>query len=134
VLSSRRPAGSIANMQLSGSGSGGHKSAGGGGSPSLAGSAAGGAGGAAAAAAAAAQLEAAHVRIGELTNQMADARLSVESLEKERDFYFGKLRDVEILLQSYSGPDRPTVDALFKILYATDDADFVAVEGGAPVA
>jgi len=53
----------------------------------------------------------------------------VESLEKERDFYFGKLRDVEILLQSYSGPDRPTVDALFKILYLADD-EFVAVEGG----
>ena len=47
----------------------------------------------------------------------------VESLEKERDFYFGKLRDVEIMLQSYDGPDRATVDALFKILYATDDAD-----------
>ena len=54
----------------------------------------------------------------------------VESLEKERDFYFGKLRDVEILLQSYSGPDRETVDALFKILYAADDTDFVSVEGG----
>ena len=53
--------------------------------------------------------------------------LQVESLEKERDFYFGKLRDVEILLQSYSGPDRPTVDALFKILYLTDE-DFVSVE------
>jgi RP/EB family microtubule-associated protein len=51
----------------------------------------------------------------------------VDSLEKERDFYFGKLRDVEILLQSYSGTDRPTVDALFKILYATDDADFVSL-------
>lgn len=55
----------------------------------------------------------------------------VESLEKERDFYFGKLRDVEIMLQSYAGPDRETVDALFKILYAADDADFVSVEGGA---
>jgi hypothetical protein len=52
----------------------------------------------------------------------------VESLEKERDFYFGKLRDVEILLQSYSGPDRPTVDALFKILYLADD-EFVSVAG-----
>jgi RP/EB family microtubule-associated protein len=52
----------------------------------------------------------------------------VESLEKERDFYFGKLRDVEILLQSYSGPDRPTVDALFKILYMSDD-EFVSAGG-----
>ena len=50
----------------------------------------------------------------------------VESLEKERDFYFGKLRDVEIMLQAYAGPDRATVDALFKILYAADDDAFVA--------
>ncbi len=36
---------------------------------------------------------------------------------------------MEILLQSYSGPDRPTVDALFKILYMADE-EFVAVGGG----
>ena len=45
-------------------------------------------------------------------------------LQKERDFYFGKLRDIEILLQSYAGADRPTVDTIFRILYATED-DFV---------
>lgn len=44
--------------------------------------------------------------------------MQVESLEKERDFYFGKLRDVEILLQAYTGPDRATVDALFKSEWA----------------
>ena len=36
--------------------------------------------------------------------------------QKERDFYFGKLRDIEILLQSYAGPDRATADTIFKIL------------------
>lgn len=69
-------------------------------------------------------------RINELSTQVADLRLTVESLEKERDFYFGKLRDIEILLQSYNGTDKGTVDTIFKILYATDEnAEFVAQDG-----
>lgn len=34
-----------------------------------------------------------------LTAQMDEMKVSVDSLEKERDFYFAKLRDVEILVQ-----------------------------------
>jgi len=74
-------------------------------------------------------LEAARAKIADLSGQVADLHLSVESLEKERDFYFSKLRDVEVLLQSYGGPDQATVAEVMKILYATDD-DFVAVDGG----
>ena len=73
-------------------------------------------------------LDAARSKIADLSGQIADLHLSVESLEKERDFYFGKLRDIEILLQSYAGPDPTTAAEITKILYATDD-DFVAVEG-----
>ena len=29
-------------------------------------------------------------------NQIMDMKLSIEGLEKERDFYFGKLRDIEV--------------------------------------
>lgn len=32
--------------------------------------------------------------------QITDLKLSVDLLEKERDFYFGKLRDIEILCQA----------------------------------
>ena len=79
-------------------------------------------------------LEAARAKIADLSGQVADLHLSVESLEKERDFYFGKLRDIEILLQTYTGPDAQTASEITKILYATDD-DFVAVDdGGQPVA
>lgn len=32
--------------------------------------------------------------------QITELKLSVDGLEKERDFYFAKLRDIEILCQS----------------------------------
>lgn len=40
----------------------------------------------------------------------------VEGLEKERDFYFGKLRDIEILMQRYDGPDKALAEEVLKIL------------------
>lgn len=36
-------------------------------------------------------------QIEDLSNQLMDMRLNLEGLEKERDFYFSKLRDIEIL-------------------------------------
>lgn len=36
-------------------------------------------------------------QIEELSNQVMDMKLNLEGLEKERDFYFSKLRDIEIL-------------------------------------
>lgn len=72
-------------------------------------------------------------QLGEANAQVAELKVSVDGLEKERDFYFGKLRDIEILLQSYSDdtgfPDsKELTQHIFKILYATED-DFVVIEG-----
>ncbi|KAF9625986.1 hypothetical protein IFM89_028372 [Coptis chinensis] len=55
-----------------------------------------------------------------LTDQIADLKLSVDHLEKERDFYFAKLRDIEILCQSPELENLPVAAAFKKILYAAD--------------
>ncbi|GAB2282652.1 Microtubule-associated protein RP/EB member 1C [Dionaea muscipula] len=52
--------------------------------------------------------------------QITELKLSVDSLEKERDFYFAKLRDIEILCQSPEIEQFPVVEAIRRVLYATD--------------
>ncbi|CAH8325463.1 unnamed protein product [Eruca vesicaria subsp. sativa] len=52
--------------------------------------------------------------------QLTDLKLSYDLLGKERDFYFSKLRDVELLCQTPEIEDLPVVVAVKKILYATD--------------
>jgi len=67
-------------------------------------------------------------RVQELTTQNAELKLAVEGLEKERDFYFGKLREVEVLCQN-SDQSLDVVQQILKILYATDENEgFVAEE------
>lgn len=66
----------------------------------------------------------------------AELQATVEGLEKERNFYFGKLREIEVLCQ---GDDeahssiKEFKDAVLKILYQTDE-DFQAPEEGAGAA
>ncbi|XP_051116899.1 microtubule-associated protein RP/EB family member 1B-like isoform X2 [Andrographis paniculata] len=43
-----------------------------------------------------------------LTQEVSDLRLSVDQLEKERDFYFAKLRDIEVLCQTPELENIPT--------------------------
>ncbi|XP_055703117.1 microtubule-associated protein RP/EB family member 3 isoform X3 [Phlebotomus papatasi] len=57
----------------------------------------------------------------ELTNQVMDMRINLEGLEKERDFYFAKLRDIEILCQDADETEpQPIVQKILDILYATE--------------
>ncbi|XP_058070113.1 microtubule-associated protein RP/EB family member 1C [Magnolia sinica] len=65
--------------------------------------------------------------------QITELKLSVDSLEKERDFYFAKLRDIEILCQSPDIEQLPIVVAIQRILYATDDNPSVVAEAQAMV-
>ncbi|EXB49969.1 Microtubule-associated protein RP/EB family member 3 [Morus notabilis] len=55
-----------------------------------------------------------------LSNEITDLKLSVDVLEKERDFYFAKLRDIEILCQDPELENLPMAVAVKKILYAVD--------------
>ncbi|GAU45264.1 hypothetical protein TSUD_132810 [Trifolium subterraneum] len=55
-----------------------------------------------------------------LSKQVTDLKLSVDLLEKERDFYFSKLRDIEILCQTSEVENEPLSVAIKKILYAAD--------------
>ncbi|XVF54288.1 hypothetical protein PTKIN_Ptkin05aG0168800 [Pterospermum kingtungense] len=55
-----------------------------------------------------------------LSKEVTDLKLSVELLEKERDFYFAKLRDIEILCQTPEVENLPMTVAIKKILYAAD--------------
>lgn len=54
--------------------------------------------------------------------QLVELKMSVEGLEKERDFYFGKLRDIEVMCQDCdnSGDPPPIVQKILEVLYATE--------------
>ncbi|EDW31407.1 GL11119 [Drosophila persimilis] len=61
-------------------------------------------------------------QIDELSSQVMEMRINLEGLEKERDFYFSKLRDIEILCQeAEEGVTTPLVQKILDILYATED-------------
>ena len=62
---------------------------------------------------------------------MTELKLLVDSAEKERDFYFSKLRDVEILCQSPEVEHLPIVKAIQKILYASEDDPSTVAEAQA---
>ncbi|KAI0495465.1 hypothetical protein KFK09_021766 [Dendrobium nobile] len=59
--------------------------------------------------------------IQELSEKINEMKISLESMEKERDFYFEKLRYVEILCQKPEVEHLPMTKAILKILYSNDD-------------
>ncbi|KAH0690645.1 hypothetical protein KY289_018003 [Solanum tuberosum] len=63
-----------------------------------------------------------------LSKEVTDLKLSVDHLEKERDFYFAKLRDIEILCQTPDLEDVPMAMAVKKILYAADARESALAE------
>ncbi|XP_077096137.1 microtubule-associated protein RP/EB family member 3a isoform X1 [Siphateles boraxobius] len=59
--------------------------------------------------------------IMELNQQLMELKLTVDGLEKERDFYFSKLRDIELICQEHEPENNPIMSRIIDILYATED-------------
>jgi len=66
------------------------------------------------------EVEALALELSELKNNM-------EGLEKERDFYFGKLRDIEVICQEEDHNREVLSEKVLQILYATEEG-FTAPE------
>lgn len=70
-------------------------------------------------------------QVEDLNTQVMDMKLTIEGLEKERDFYFGKLRDVEVLCQeneTVEGIESVMMKKVLDILYETE-VGFAVPEG-----
>ena len=72
----------------------------------------------------------------EMKQKMEEMETSLIEIEKERDFYFGKLRNVELMLQvnqdkNFEGTDLETVVGnIFRVLYATAEEDVIVSDSG----
>ncbi|XP_074507618.1 microtubule-associated protein RP/EB family member 2 isoform X1 [Sebastes fasciatus] len=62
-------------------------------------------------------------QVTQLTEQMNTLKLALEGVEKERDYYFSKLREVELLCQDQGEENATFVNQLMEVLYALDDQE-----------
>ncbi|XP_049454157.1 microtubule-associated protein RP/EB family member 2 isoform X2 [Epinephelus fuscoguttatus] len=62
-------------------------------------------------------------QVTQLTEQLNTLKLALEGVEKERDYYFSKLREVELLCQEQGEENAPFVDRLMEVLYASDEQE-----------
>lgn len=53
--------------------------------------------------------------------QVHSLKLALEGVEKERDFYFGKLREIELLCQEHGQENDDLVQRLMDVLYASEE-------------
>lgn len=65
-------------------------------------------------------------KVDELSSQLSGMKVALEGLEKERDFYFGKLRSIEVVCQEHE-EEVPVLQKVLAILYATEEG-FAAPE------
>lgn len=81
------------------------------------------------------QAEELEMKNGDLHAKVDDLELAVLEIEKERDFYFEKLRNVEVMLQVHQEKGEESnvdhlVDKIFKVLYATAEDSIVVNDEG----
>mmetsp|Transcript_17367 Transcript_17367/g.32961 ORF Transcript_17367/g.32961 Transcript_17367/m.32961 type:complete len:266 (-) Transcript_17367:161-958(-) len=77
------------------------------------------------------RLRAKDKEIGELTTHVEEMKGHIELLEKERTFYYTKLRNIEILLQDIE-EDNDLKKSVLDILYQTDEGFEAPEEGEEP--
>ena len=53
----------------------------------------------------------------ELVDQMTELQLTIDNLEKERTYYFEKLRDIEVLCQTHPDQEQPFLKTVQAVLY-----------------
>ena len=66
-------------------------------------------------------------QLEELNATLVEKNLAIEGLEKERDFYFGKLRDIEVLAQEFEAVDGAAEfsQKVLGVLYATEVCTYI---------
>ena len=72
---------------------------------------------------------AAAAQLDELNAQVLEKNLTIEGLEKERDFYFGKLRDIEIIVQEFENVEGVAEfgQKVLGVLYATEVNNYLHI-------
>lgn len=74
-------------------------------------------------------------KLNDMSQQITELKVTVDGLEKERDFYFGKLREIEILVQEQLDmldgqvDDNDCLKIIQSILYRTEEGFEVPPEG-----
>ncbi|XP_039610422.1 microtubule-associated protein RP/EB family member 2 isoform X1 [Polypterus senegalus] len=62
-------------------------------------------------------------QVTQLNEQVNSLKIALEGVEKERDFYFGKLREIELLCQDQGQESAQFVERLMEVLYAAEDQE-----------
>ncbi|KAL9180672.1 LOW QUALITY PROTEIN: hypothetical protein ACHAXT_011125 [Thalassiosira profunda] len=76
-------------------------------------------------------------KYSELELASSEMEMNLNTIESERDFYFEKLRGIEVMLQvrneeaeAGSGDVNRVMDSIFKVMYATQDDDIAVDDEG----
>ena len=65
-----------------------------------------------------------------MEDQVSELKMNNDTLDREREFYFGKLRDIEEMLQKRGMDQDPLGSEILKILYASEEEQVTVNEKG----